>query len=497
MRPVKRALKDDVLGLIDQALFVFVVMLMLARVLMAVDTNWDTLNYHLPFAARRAGLLSFEDYRFTGWLEMCFQGFPPLPYYAYGLIWRLTGNPSAINLVSGSVYGVYCASVSRFCRAPLVVVGAAIAAIPVIHVNLGSAYTDLMVNLIFAGALFVATVIVVESPEAVVPHVLTLLALLALAANLKLQFVPIVGGFLVAVASAMIVLGRDSQSIRAHVVGGFRKSGAIAIIVALVLVCLCFASALRNLYLYGNPIFPISTSILGHQLAGAPLPAYSDPLYLRESPQFVRWLLSVVEYRAFDWRPTLYTVGQGSVPRDAHSLRMGGYLSIFVIVNLCMFVSLTITRGGRFRIVAWGFAALTGIVSCLPGSHELRYYSFWFVYLVTLNVALLWRWGGSRVQRRQYSYVAIAAFVFVCAATGLQYILPPPGSLDDLVAAMRLDRIYRPRLRAGTTYCLVGWKQYPLLGSPLFHPHRGFRVIEGDGGNCPMGAEVVQLDRLG
>ena len=64
--------------------------------------------------------------------------------------------------------------------------------------------------------------------------------------------------------------------------------------------------------------------------------------YLDGYPYFVKWLLSVSEYRAFGYRSALYTIAQGDVPHDAMSFRMGGYLFIYVFVSLVMFVYLAL-----------------------------------------------------------------------------------------------------------------------------------------------------------
>ena len=97
---------------------------------------------------------------------------------------------------------------------------------------------------------------------------------------------------------------------------------------------------------------------------------------------------------------------------------MGGYCAAFVLYNLGIFVWATLCGRSPRKALLGGFLVLTLVVAFLPSAHELRYYSFWMLYLVTMNIALLWKWQEDSAGRRHFSFVAVAVFIFVASITG-------------------------------------------------------------------------------
>src|SRR5664279_1626941 len=71
------------------------------------DTQWDSLWYHLPFAARLWGTVSESSVRFSPLLENRYAGFPLLAEYLQGLAWYVTGRPESANLVAFLSLAVY------------------------------------------------------------------------------------------------------------------------------------------------------------------------------------------------------------------------------------------------------------------------------------------------------------------------------------------------------------------------------------------------------
>ncbi len=107
------------LGKADALLFGLFIAVILIKSITDLDLTWDSLNYHLPFAARRAGLIPAEAYQFTNWLEDCYKGIPAVPYYIYGFLWRASRDINTPNIVSGLAFAGYCIFVARTFRAPL------------------------------------------------------------------------------------------------------------------------------------------------------------------------------------------------------------------------------------------------------------------------------------------------------------------------------------------------------------------------------------------
>lgn len=483
------------------ALFAALVVLLAAKSVLTLDLTWDTLAYQLPFAARKAGMLPVESFVFTDWLEQCYRGFPSLPSYLYGRLWRFTGSANAANLVSVFAFAGYVLILARLAGAPAIVAAVAIGAIPVIHVNLGSVYTDLVANVGFAGALVLATMILIEPAPPIAPRLAGIAASAALAANFKLMFVPL-SIALVILAIAVMSIGRfaDRKLISAARDELRHAPGWAVLLIAGVAAML--APAIVNFADTGNPIYPIRVGVgawtLFPGVSGGDL--YREPAYLAGAPGAVRWLLSVSEFLALGQRPIPYTIGQGNAPADAQSLRMGGFLAFYVIVNLAYFAYRAWTSAGPHRVVLALFAAMTVAVALLPASHELRYYSFWMVYLVSVNLLYAWRWAGSADDRRHLTTIAVGAFLFVAATTGFRYLTPwppfsspPVRSIHDLVVQFNLKDGYAPQLADGGRYCLVNWQPYAFLGSRLFHSDRDFVARTSTGGDCPDGWQTIDF----
>ena len=74
-----------------------------------IDGAWDSLWYHMPFAALRVGLVSQKQYQISQWLFTYYDGFPSLPDYLQGIAWRLTSRPQAANLVS--LFALVCVTI--------------------------------------------------------------------------------------------------------------------------------------------------------------------------------------------------------------------------------------------------------------------------------------------------------------------------------------------------------------------------------------------------
>lgn len=484
------------LGKADLAVFGLFMAAILAKSITDADLTWDSFNYHLPFAARRAGLIPASAYEFSLWLEECYRGIPAVPYYIYGFLWRVSRDINTPNIVSGLAFAGYCLFVARTFRAPVMLAVVSVAAVPVIQVALSSVYTDLVTNVCFTGALMLATSVLIERERPLLWRVLGALAFVSVSANFKTQFVAIGGLFIPVFGLILYAVREDGRRLSSRLLEEWRGASLPVKALLPALALLCYASALKNLIFYGNPILPAGLAIMGHRILPGILPseAFREPQYLENAPEFVRWVLSVLEYLSLGFRPMPYKLGQGDVAADSQALRMGGYCAMYVIYNLGIFVWTTLFTDRPRRALAAGFLALTLAVACLPSAHELRYYSFWMLYLVTLNIALLWKWQPDPGGRRHFALVAAATFVFVASITGWGLFIPKHQTARSQIAAMDLYRVLEPRLQDGKKYCLVNWGPFPLLASAFFHRGHDYAIREADGLRCPP--ELERLDLL-
>lgn len=486
------------LAKIDFVFFGLSLAAVLTKSIVDLDLTWDSLNYHLPFAARRAGLIPAGAYEFTQWLEDCYKGIPAVPYYIYGALWRASRNINTPNIVAGLAFAGYCVFVARTFRTPLTLVAVSVAAIPVIQVALSSVYTDLVTNVCFAGGLMLATSVLIERQRPLLWRVIGALAFVSVPANFKLQFVAIGGMFPVVFGIMLFAVRENGQRLVAMLLAELRDAVLPTKALFLIVTLLCYASAIKNTLFYGNPVFPIGISVMGVPILPGLMAGnvYHEPRYLDGKPEVLQWTLSVLEYLSLGSRPVPYKIGQGDVASDSQALRMGGYCAFYVIYNLGLFAWMTLFSSWPRKALAAAFLALTLVVACLPGAHELRYYSFWMIYLVTMNIALLWRWHPDRAGRRHFIMAAVATFVFVASVTGWRVFIPAHETARTVMAGLKLDLIFEPRLKDGETYCLGDWGPYPLFAASFFHHGHAYAIRETGPLNCLPGQVRLDLEKL-
>lgn len=471
---------------VDFVLFLSLLAVLVVKALADLDVGWDNLAYHLPFAALRTGIFGSE-FSYGPYLTAAYEGFPPLQDLLKGYLWRLTGNINSTNLLTVLVFALYVIALNYLTRAPLIVIACAIAAIPAIHVQLASGHVDNLSNLAFGLALVVTFIAATQSRGD--PLLLYCLAVagLAFAANVKLHFV-----FLSLLALVLISALFWAKYVRYQDRGISSWYLAVLMVGALAIAWL----PLRGIILYGNPLYPIELRVLGYQLPGTiHMADYSNPAYLQGYPQFLKWLLSVTEYHAFDYRITPYTIAQGDTPSSAMSFRMGGYLFVYVFVSLVLFVFLALRqpRGVGLGILAVALA-VTALVAILPASHELRYFSFWMVALVSCVLCTLWVSPEYGQLRFAYAALCIGCFWFVASITGYAALEPQGYSMEWLAKQIRFDDKFRPRIHANQTYCLVDFGPYGIVTAPAFHRELGPYRIHIAGLNDCGDATVLKLD---
>jgi hypothetical protein len=471
---------------LDFVLFLALLVVLIVKALADLDVGWDNLAYHLPFAALRSGIFGSE-FSYGPYLTAAYDGFPPLQDVLKGYLWKLTGNINSTNLLTVFVFAFYVFILHHVTRAPLVVIACALAAIPTIHVQLASGHVDNLANLALALALVVTFVATTQSRRD--PFLLYCLAVagLGFAANVKLHFV-----VLSSLALVLVSVLFWAKYVRYQGRGISSRHLAVLVVGSLAIAWL----PLRGIILYGNPLYPIELSVFGYQLPGTiHMADYGNPAYLKDYPQFLKWLLSVTEYHAFDYRIVPYTIAQGDTPASAMSFRMGGYLFVYVFVSLVLFVFLALHQPRAIGLGILAAAlAVTILVAILPASHELRYFSFWMVALVSCVLCMLWAGPDYGQLRFAYATLCIGCFWFVASITGYASLMPQGYSMDWVTQQIRFDEKFRPRIHPNQTYCLVDFGPYGIVAAPAFHPELGPYSIHIAGLDGCGDATVLKLD---
>ncbi len=422
-----------------------------------VSQGYDVWYYHLPFAARLVGLLDPAVYVFSTDNRPRFEGFPLFAELLQGLFWRVTGHLEATSLVSlGALFAVPIA-LWRWFKAPPAIALVAFLAVPLVHIHATASYVDLPAN---AGAtllvLLVYRLLVRTGPPRV--RDLVLAAVLAAAtANSKFQLVPIVA--VTAFVLLLVTLRR-----------GPTRRRLLVFVLALPLV---FATPIKNVVRYGNPVWPIELAVLGHQFPHVEEAYAQSPPHLASSSRPVRFVRSVLE---IDNPPIAtqrrWSLDQWAPPSDP-SCRMGGYFGAYVVVQLAALVVAAFRRR-EARVAASVLAGVTVLAALVPQSHELRYYMHWMLLLVSFNLVLWTRERG--LPRVLFAVVAVGALGVVTWSTDGGYLYPSGSSFTTFLAK-RGDAAVIESITPGERIC-VARQPLTFLYAPIFHREVRYRLQE-------------------
>lgn len=439
------------------------VLLVSRRALSHLDTSWDTLSYHLPFIARRMGFITLDQYQMAGPLEAYYSGFPALIDYGRGVLWWAFGRPEATNLFNLICLGVLALYANRAFKIEVSWVLIGLFSIPIVQVAVSTSYVDVASNATL-------TILVLSICDLWInPEKFTrpapwavLVAAAAAAANFKLQ---------IGVVACLALPFAIPPTFR--LLQEKRPNGlTIALISALTIVGLGLIgfNFLKNLFLYSNPLFPVSFSIGSWSFPG-PLSSgsWDSPEYLKDAPRPLRWLLSIVEYRSLGTRAIPYTNGMGDVPLTNPGARMGGFFAALVVFSITALVGAVILRRDRMpRIFLIAFATMSLSMSFIPGAHETRYFMVWMMFLVITALAVL-RAPGLEDFRTSYKIALIGSLFFVTSITGGLYFTNQGSTAAELVNSVSRPLLNR-FVERGDTICLDEWDPVTFLFAPVFHP---------------------------
>ena len=444
--------------------------LIVLRAVRTVDPYWDTLAYHWPYAARIAGLCDRDCYAMTVAMEDRYDGFPLLLHAAQGWLWRITGTPGLSDLINVALLVALGGYLRWRFAVPLTWSWLAFIAIPEVQIQLTASYIDVPVNAAATLALMVLLHMLVWPDADHRADVAIALAALGLAAGGKYQMVPIALATWLAIV--LLATRRPSLLRLEHRYASFALLSAAGILVLLPKLAL-------NALAFGNPFHPIDVVLGPLHFAGpeSMAPGNSVSAAWAASPRPLRWLASVTEYDAFRGRALPWTIGQGDVPQSSPSFRMGGYFAPYVLGALVM-----VGWGARSAVTArWAAAmvvALSLLCAWLPGSHELRYYLFWMLTLVSCMLALAHSPGfanpAQSTQRGIAEALILIAAVSVATMTGAAYLRPSGKTLSDLTR--ETDAVVA-RVPEGGSLCVVSNDtRTAFLYSSVFHSPRHYRT---------------------
>lgn len=469
------------LNILGAVLAAAAILLLLVRALGRFDDSWDGTQYHLVFSAFRAGILTFETFQPLPLIVSFYKSFPPLLDVVRGYVWRITGSIlilQSFNLVAiAALVTFWKYHFGLSIRWSLI----AVLSVPLIHIGATTLYVDTFVNCIFVIPLSTLSVVLIDRRPLSRNEIVWSLVALAVCGNVKPQFI-VLSTVLLTVLCIFQTWNLSRQGSRKEL-GPFLGLAAISYLVVP-------ATGIHNLIVFGNPLYPLAISVFGNNLPGMfPLEAtWNVPDYLAHVSQPLRWLASILEFRAFEGAEIPYTIDQfnpipiGLMPDIVSrppSMRMGGY---FFPLVLTLFLWLLVfarhcTANERLR---WFVPLIcASLIAFLPGSNELRYYSFWMLTLIFLCFL---------AANRANEYVdlfhgsLIVAFVSVGMITGWRYFDPRPYSVQDHIRKHDMDRVV-----TGRDLCFENRSRDTIFFTWIFHDKGHYRVVDlSPGERCPQ-----------
>ncbi|MDX2239615.1 MAG: hypothetical protein NW224_02920 [Leptolyngbyaceae cyanobacterium bins.302] len=430
----KQAFKSE---LFYQLIAIGCLTLLLIKAAFSVDMNWDTWAYRNPFIARLWGIVTSEQYLMPSGHEERFKGFPLAAEFLQGFFWKISGRIEAINLLGIFSFFAYILFIWNYLKIPFYASVIALLAVPLIQLHATSAYIDLFANLCISAFLVLVYIMSFRRGELNARNLLLLILLGILAGNAKFQVMPtlLIGYFLFILR---IFLMKDESWL-----GNFSKQALTGLI--LIGLVLSFGVIVKNSILYSNPFYPIDITV-GFLHFKGPEAEYSIiPKYLKNLPRTIQWFLSVTEIdfliRKLWQKSSLYNLDMNTgdeVIGNAHvGGRTGGFFGPYVIFQLCLlfYYSIIFLRQQQYhqKQLAQGskgihendekrplfivFALLTLFSSFLPQSIELRYYLYWVIILITINLYLS-TYTSSFFNLQKLNFASMLFLILVTVITG-------------------------------------------------------------------------------
>lgn len=438
-----------------------------------IDSNWDTWAYHLPFAARMWGLVDATQFVMDDYFQPRYEGFGMFGEYLQGALWSLTGRPEAANLAGYLSLLLFLWFLVRRYAIPFHLAALALLAVPMIQAHAATAYIDLPGGLASAAAILLVYSLYAEPGPVRHSDVLLLVIAAACAANIRLNHMPVVA---LTVLVALPRLWPQFLGDRAARPGR-RILGVAALGLAAALV---FYTPLRNTLNHGNPVYPMAVTVAGVELNHTEVAPEEPEIAGLDLPRPLRWLFSTLELQ-----PTPFYQGAWSIDQ-ADTDCIGGFLGAYVAAHLALLGYLAWRHPCReTRLALLALLLMSLATAVMPNAARLRYYLYWMVVLVALNLFLVAHLGrlGRLAQvawQRALAVVAAITVVVVLLDTHAVFVRPTFYSFAQF-KAKRIDPGVIAGIAAGEQVCpgLAHW-QYQFLYVDRFHGDKRYSVRQAN-----------------
>jgi dolichol-phosphate mannosyltransferase len=481
LTPAETRFAFSALSIIAGVLGLFALADLGVRAALRLELRWDTFLYHIPFAALRGGLSI--PYELSDRMRPFFEGFPPLAHFVEGALWRLTGSMNATGVVNFLALVGFLAYCQRVLRAPFWLVALISLTAPMVVIHASVSYVDLFGNAFLAAGVGSCVYLFLFPHRATRAVLVGGLVALAGAAWTKFQLVPVAA--LVLSSLGVVALSRSPSA------GLSRRYVALLGVVATLVTA---APYLKNLALYGNPVWPVHVPFTGDMF-----PSRTDP-YVEGASQrpgalahlggFATFFNSLFEinHPTSYWARARWNIDQGNA---TVAFRMGGFWGAAAVTYLVTATLLLVACcRRRGMVVVAGIAAMLGFVALLPQSHELRYYMF-----IPLSGAAII--GMLFPEFKQIAPRASLGLIIVVMGLFTHMVFEnwPHYRFERIDQAMAV-RVWDaakwwPTLERGKTYCAVNMEPMAiLLTGPTLSEYN--IVDRSTASLCPTGSVIIK-----
>ena len=444
-----------------------------------IDGTYDTWGYHLPFAARIWGIVPAEQFIN---MEERYAGFPLLGEFFQGFFWLITRRVQTANLVGFFSLVLYAYFLKRYFQVAYYLTAIALLGVPLIQAHAVNSYVDLIANVFLAMMIMMAYVFYQRRQFPSLRDWLVVFLAGVGASNSKPQLEPLVFVVLCFIVIRILWL-RWRLSSRQQLSAWLLKAVPLAFLASL----LIFATPIKNIALYGNPFYPVRIEIAGKVLNHT-LPMYNDaPGYLAEAPRAQRWLYSILDINssAF-WNHDRYS-------QDPDRNRMGGFLGAYVVFQAVLLIySIARNPSRSTKLAGLVVLVMSSIAANFPQSHELRYFMYWMIVLISLNLHLVTHYHDSFVKPTRVALISLIALIVVGIKTNFVYLKPNFNTLT-VFKDRYINRDIIVQIEPGDRICLPTHYPYSFGYTPWFHPELGYSytVRSGFRDSCAKSEKVL------
>lgn len=450
-----------------------IIISLFCKAIIDVDKSWDTWFYHIPFAARLWGIIPKEAHFFYEQLEARYDGFPLLASFFQGMFWYITKRIQAANLFDFFSLILYLFFLKSYFKVPLYLSAIALIAIPLVQIHATSCYVDLPGAVCFSILILTTYYLYIKQGQEADNwlNIAIIVLSAAAAANIKLQLVPLVI-FVLFFALIRIVWLRW-QAIKTENAGYSR----LLILIPLIFLSsiLIFATPLKNTVFYGNPFYPIRMEIAGHVLNHkVDFYSYAGDA-IADMPQVQKWLRSILEINSAPWEIAQWN-------EDPNKSRLGGFFGVYVVFNLLLFGYLFWQHRNRETKFALAtLVIISAVTANAPQSHELRYYLYWMITLVSLNLFLVTHLErlpqtAKFLKAQNLGLICLLFLTIVVTKTHFKAIKPNFYTLNQHLQNF-VDPVTLSQIKPEETVCLVNksWEyRKTYMYSAYFHPYLNY-----------------------